>query len=83
MMVRAPVRSINQTRRGAKIAPTANITVMPPNDLARQAERVLDMAAEHRGHQEGGAPTYDLREAEADRRPGGGREDHAARDLSG
>jgi hypothetical protein len=41
------------------------------------------MPAQHRGHQEGGAPADDLREAEACGRPRCGREGHAARDCSG
>ena len=39
------------------------------HDFARQAERLLDVPAQHRGHQEGGAPAHDLREAEACGRP--------------
>ncbi len=53
------------------------------NDLARQPEVALDGAAEHRGHEEGGAPADDLRDAEPGGRPCCRREDHAARDCSG
>jgi len=52
------------------------------HQLGRETERRLQLAAQHRGHQVGGAPADDLGEAEAaDRagdRPRGGRQDHAA-----
>ncbi len=57
------------------------------HDLARDAEVVTDVAAQHRGHQEGGAPAHDPGEAEAGGRQirGSrcGRDPHAARDRSG
>ena len=83
-MVRAPVRSISRPTRGAADrAHGEHHGDAAEDDLARQAERVLHVAAQHRGHQEGGAPADDLREAEADGGPGRGRDAHAARDLFG